>query len=97
MATTPEGRTKSAIRDVLRELGCWSYMPVPGGYGEPTLDYICARNGKIFCIEAKAKGKKATPRQQVTMRKMADHDVPSWVEDGTTIGELRLWILAISE
>ncbi len=81
---TPEGRVKAAIKRVLKAHGCWWYMPVPGGFGEPTLDFICAIDGRIFCIEAKAPGKKPTPRQQETMRRYEEKGVPCIVIDGDT-------------
>lgn len=46
----------------------WKYMPVPGGMGLPTLDYLLCVNGHFVAIEAKADAsKKPTPRQEVTM------------------------------
>lgn len=96
MATTPEGRVKADIKKLLKELDCWWYMPVPGGYGEQSLDFLCARKGRMFAIEAKAPGKKATPLQERTMQKMNEHKIPTRVEDGSTLGELRLWILAVT-
>ena len=96
MATTPEGRVKDKIKKVLKELGCWWYMPVPGGYGEQSLDFLCARNGRMFGIEAKAPGKKATALQKRTMKIMANHEIPSRVEDGSTLSELKLWILTVT-
>ena len=92
MASTPEGRTKAKISGILKELGCWYYMPVPGGYGAPSLDYLCARDGWMFGIEAKAPGKKATDRQLVTIREMEKHNIPCWVEDGSTLEEMKTWI-----
>lgn len=96
MATTPEGRVKDKIKAILRELDCWYYMVVSAGYGAPSLDFLCARNGRMFAIEAKAKNKKPTPRQLITIREMEKYNIPSRVEDGSTLGELKLWILAVT-
>lgn len=96
MATTPEGRVKDKIKAILRELDCWYYMVVSAGYGAPSLDFLCARNGRMFGLEAKSLGKKPTPRQRATMRDMARYNIPSRVEDGSTLGELKLWILAVT-
>lgn len=96
MAATPEKNVKTAIKKLLDKHGCWYYMPVPGGYGEATLDFLCARNGRMFAIEAKAPGKSATPRQRVTIGKMRKHKIPCWVEDSSTIDELEAWILIVT-
>ena len=96
MATTPEGKVKDKIKSILKELDCWWYMPVPGGYGEQSLDFLCARKGRMFGIEAKAPGKKATALQKRTMKIMGGHEIPSRVEDGSTLSELKLWILTVT-
>ena len=56
MASTPEGRVKDAIRDVLAEYGeeMWTYWPVPSGYGRKTIDVLGCYRGSFFGIEAKA-------------------------------------------
>lgn len=45
-------------------------MPVQNGMGEPALDYHVSHKGLYAAIEAKALGKKPTPRQVATMRKV---------------------------
>ena len=68
---TPESKVKKKISAYLNELPMtWYNMPVPSGYGRPTLDYIGAVNGYAFAIEAKAPGEKPTPRQEATMEEM---------------------------
>ena len=96
MAMTPEGRVKKEIRALLVQYKCWFYMPVPGGYGEPSLDYLCAYKGKMFAVEAKAPGKRKTltPRQQQTINKMHEHDIPTFVCDGNT-DEFEQWLVSI--
>lgn len=71
-AVTPEGRVKQAIKDVLNRFRpkLYHHWPVQNGMGEPTLDCNGAINGRYFAIEAKAPGKKMTPRQEVTAAKM---------------------------
>ena len=62
--TTPEGKTKQAVRAVLdRYDGMYTYMPVPFGYGKTTLDILGCYRGRFFSIETKAAGKKPTLRQ----------------------------------
>lgn len=68
--TTPEGKLKAKVKAFLKERGAYFFMPVPSGYGTPTLDFIGCYKGRFFAIETKAPGKKPTPRQQVTMDDM---------------------------
>lgn len=62
---TPEGALKDEIKRHLRSLPrCQFFMPVPGGYGTQTVDFICCINGRYTAVETKAPGKKPTPRQE---------------------------------
>jgi len=63
--TTPEGKMKRRVSALLKayEPELYYWMPVPGGYGESTLDYVGCLHGKFFAIETKAPDKKPTPRQ----------------------------------
>jgi hypothetical protein len=89
---TPEGRVKDKIKRVLKDHGCWYYMPVPAGFGVPSLDFLCSTPcGRAFGIEAKAPGKKPTPRQQATMREMEAKSVKCFLIDGDTT-ELEEWL-----
>lgn len=59
MATTPEGKTKLAIRRWLDAHGIWYFMPVPSGRGVNGVpDFICCAAGKFLAIEAKAAGRR---------------------------------------
>jgi hypothetical protein len=61
VASTPEGKVKSAIKKMLKEWGIWFYMPVQNGMGVVGIpDFICCWDGKFLAIEAKAKGKIST-------------------------------------
>lgn len=69
---TPEGRVKRAIQATLyrhRDY-VWVNMPVPGGWGRPTLDYVGCCCGLFFGVEAKRKGARPTPRQELTMHQI---------------------------
>lgn len=90
MAKTPEGIVKDEVKKLLQEFGAWYYMPVPGGYGAPTLDFLCAINGKAFAVETKAPGKKPTPRQRLTISDMKRKGVPVFVVDGRASEGYRL-------
>ena len=69
--STPEGKVKDKVKAVFKRLGVYYHMPVQNGMGEPTLDFVACVNGYFFAVETKAPGKKPTPRQLVTMSKMA--------------------------
>lgn len=71
---TPEGKVKTKIKLLLDDYhgSVYYYMPVPGGYGRPTLDYLGSANGWFFAIEAKAPGKSPTARQQGTIEEIAE-------------------------
>src|SRR5579859_5611707 len=68
---TPEGKVKAAVKKVLKpyvDRGViWFDMPVPGGYGKPTLDFLLCVLGTFVAIETKAPGNKPTPRQEITI------------------------------
>ena len=62
---TPEGKVKAAISRVIADYKkVYKFMPVPSGYGPSSLDYILCVEGTFVAIEAKAPGKKPTPRQK---------------------------------
>jgi hypothetical protein len=67
MATTPEGKVKKKVKEILTGAGAYFHMPVMNGMGEPTLDFIVCYQGAFLAIETKAPTKKPTPRQEVTI------------------------------
>jgi hypothetical protein len=67
---TPEGKVKDRIKRLLKSYGCYQFWPVQTGYGAPTLDCIACFEGHFIGIEAKAPGKRPTPRQCLTMNDM---------------------------
>jgi len=64
---TPEGKVKDKIKKILKDFGVYWHCPVQNGLGAPSLDFICCYKGKYIAIEAKAPGKKPTPRQEITI------------------------------
>lgn len=100
---TPEGKVKRQIKKVVdnyRNYGTlYCYMPVPGGYGAPTLDYIGFFYGHGFAIEAKAPGKAPTPRQELTIAQMRSAGARVFVIDGTdntdTVSDLDTWFSTV--
>lgn len=65
-------------------------MPVPGGYGAATLDFLCAVNSIAFAIETKAPGGKMTARQELTAQQMRDKGVRVFLVDGSDESFARL-------
>lgn len=64
---TPEGKVKKAVKDYLKGIGAWYYMPVSNGMGRVGCpDILACYNGKFIAIETKAPGKRknVTPNQQ---------------------------------
>jgi len=99
MAITPEGKVKALIKKLLDEYkpNLYGYMPVPSGYGEPTLDYLCCYKGEAFAIEAKAPGKEPTSRQDATIERMTEAGMRVFVVTGgetldADLEQLRMWL-----
>lgn len=69
---TPEGKVKAAVNKVIAAYGTdiYKFMPVPGGFGESSLDYILCIQGIFVAIETKKPGGKLTARQQFTARQI---------------------------
>lgn len=95
MAKTPEGKVKAAVSAILKDTPNLYYnMPVPGGFGESTLDYVGCYGGKFFAIETKAPGQKPTDRQNVIISIMKRAGATVFVIDGDTT-ELRNWLIIV--
>ncbi len=94
MAQTPEGKVKAKVSRLLRETpGVYYHMPVPGGFGGTTLDYIGCYLGKFFAIETKKPGGKPTDRQQMIIGQIEQAGGKVFVIDGEPT-ELQQWIRA---
>lgn len=86
---TPEGRTKAAVNRLLdRYKSIYRFMPVPGGFGASSLDYLLCVNGKFLAIETKAPGKKPTDRQKMVIGQIRRAGGTVFVIDGEN-GELQ--------
>lgn len=94
MVTTPEGRTKIKIRELLLTAGAYYHMPVQNGMGKPTLDYVGCHKGRFFAVEAKAPGKVPTPRQEMTIREIQKASGIVFVIDGVegSYAALESWL-----
>lgn len=92
MATTPEGKVKREVSDLLKSVtGLYYWMPVPGGFGESTLDYVGCYMGKFFAIETKKPGAKPTLRQQQIIASIQRAGGVAFVIDGD-MTELENWL-----
>lgn len=92
MGMTPEGKVKKEIKQILKDAGAYFFMPVQNGMGAPSLDFLCVHRGYSLAIEAKAPGKKPTPRQETTIAQMQAAGCKVFVIDGTDYSELILWL-----
>lgn len=95
---TPEGEVKRDLNKMLSAYGedLYRWMPVPSGYGESALDYVCCYKGIPFMIETKRLGKPMTERQLDCTRrfKMAGGHVFR-VHSAAHIEELREWLRSL--
>jgi hypothetical protein len=97
MATTPEGKVKAKVNKLLSQYPVYRYMPVPGGFGVQTLDYLICHNGRFAAIETKAPGKQPTAIQHNVIREMRAAGAEVFVIDGEdSVGFKRLsaWLEA---
>lgn len=89
---TPEGKVKAKVSRLLRNTpGVYYHMPVPGGFGGTTLDYIGCHRGRFFAIETKKPGGKPTDRQQTIIGQIVASGGAAFVIDGDTT-ELEQWL-----
>lgn len=75
MGSTPEGKVKTEVRELLalHSQGMYYNMPVPSGYGEPMLDFVGCYYGRFFMIETKAAvNLPLTPRQDLTKEQVEE-------------------------
>lgn len=73
MATTPEGKVKKAVRQVLDRLGAYYVMPVTGGYGrQGAPDFLVCYRGVFIGIETKAGKGKTTALQELNLQNIRD-------------------------
>lgn len=88
---TPEGKVKAEIKKVLKAHDVYFEMPVPTGFGKSGLDFSGCHYGLAFYIEAKAPGKKPTPRQDLTIEAMRAAGAVVFVIDGD-VSDLEKWL-----
>jgi hypothetical protein len=71
---TPEGKVKADVNRLLKLYGSeiYKFMPVPGGFGPSSLDYVLCVRGVFVAIETKKPGGKLTARQEYIARQIRD-------------------------
>lgn len=92
---TPEGKIKKKTKKVLDKYkgSIYFYMPVPGGYGKQTVDYLGIFGGIGFAIEAKADGKPPTPNQQDVLDDVvAAGGVAFVINDDASVEAFAAWL-----
>jgi len=99
--TTPEGRVKAKVRELLRQYdGMYLYMPVPTGFGQTTLDFLGCYRGRFFSIETKAEGKQPTLRQMTLLQDIDRAMGRTFIISGVNspvIDQLREWLNQLTE
>lgn len=93
MANTPEGKVKKIVRQILDARGSelYQFWPVPGGFGDTTLDVLCTFRGRSFAIETKAPGKKPTLKQAQTIEKMEAAMTKVFVISTDDVSDPQIW------
>lgn len=95
---TPEGKIKQKIKKLLDMYGeqIYIFMPVQSGYGAVTVDFLCCINGRFVAIEAKAPGKKPTPRQDEVLRRVeAARGIWFVIDDEDSLIVFKAWLEAV--
>lgn len=80
---TPESRTKKRVKAILEANNAWYFMPVQGGFGAYTLDFLCARwpDSRFFAIETKAHGQQPNDRQWALINRLRERGTRVFVVD----------------
>ena len=69
MASTPEGKVKTAVKKYLTSIDAWYCMPATGGFGQSGVpDFLVCWKGLFYGIETKAPGGRPTPYQVHQLR-----------------------------
>jgi len=97
MAKTPEVKVKDKVVKILKELGCYYFYPVTGGYGGSGVpDIIVCHNGKFIGIECKAGKGKTTPLQDKNLRDIIAAGGTAVVVNESNIEDVRFYLTSKS-
>lgn len=90
MATTKEGLVKKKIKEILKELGCYSFSPIGGAYSQNGVpDIVGCLHGIFFGIEAKAGKGKTTALQDRELQRIRDAGGVAMIVNEENVGELK--------
>lgn len=88
---TPEAKVKARLKDILKELGCYSFSPIGGAYSSRGVpDIIGCLHGIFFGIEAKAGKGKTTALQDRELQRIRDAGGVAMIVNEENIGELKV-------
>lgn len=93
---TPEKKVKNAVVAILKELGCYYFFPVTGGYGASGVpDIVGCFRGRFFAIECKAGKGKTTALQEKNIERIRANGGVAIVVNEESIETVRsmLWEL----
>jgi len=83
---TPEAKVKKAVTRQLKDLGCYYFYPVTGGYGRSGVpDIVGCYAGKFFAIECKANGNTPTELQAQNLKQIMSCGGAAWVIDENNV------------
>lgn len=86
-----EKTIKYALKDYLKEIGAYKFMPVPTGFGADSIDFLVCYKGMFFGIETKRTGvTEPTDRQRATMDRIEAAGGKCWVENSADLETTRL-------
>lgn len=84
--STPEGKVKKKVKDILTDAGAYFFMPATGGYGSSGVpDIVACLNGRFIGIECKANGNKPTALQTKNLNAITKAGGMAYVVDENTI------------
>lgn len=93
MATTPEGKVKKRVVELLKEAGVYYFFPVTGGFGRSGVpDIVCCWNGRFLAIECKAGKNQPTALQEREMNKIQNAGGDAFVINEQGLRGLRLFL-----
>ena len=89
MATTPEGKVKKRVKEILDKKGAYYFMPATGGFGRSGVpDYIGCLNGVFFGVECKAGKGIPTALQEREIKNIIKAGGYAWVINEENVDQL---------
>lgn len=96
MSTTPEGKVKKKVVEILRSYNIYYFFPATGGYGKSGVpDIVCCANGKFVAIECKAGDNKTTALQNIQIQKIREAKGVAIVINEDNLAELHKVLVSI--